>query len=76
MKKLYWFCFTFKGDSLSPDWNQCTACTYKGYDSKNITLEKITANKKHAGVANDSVLIALSYLGHMTKDEFEGQKPE
>ena len=66
---LHWFCFSYIGrDRVSNQ--QVNACTYTGYEDNNITMAMIKANKENAGVKNDACLISVSYLSHMTKEEF------
>jgi len=67
-KRKHWFCFTF---SDMRDSNQVIACTYTGYDCKNININRINDNKAHAGVSPSAVLMGISYLGYMTKDDFQ-----
>jgi len=66
---LHWFCFSYNGRDLESG-NNCSACTYTGYEDNNVTLEMIKANKKSAGVYDDACLVSVSYLAHMTKEEF------
>lgn len=66
---LHWYCFSYIGKLLK-DGSHCNACTYTGYEHKEVTLGMIKENKRNAGVADDAVLISVSYLGHMTREEF------
>ena len=66
---LHWFCFSYIGKDQESNL-QVNSCTYTGYEDKNITMAKIKANKKNAGVKSDACLISVSYLAHMTKEEF------
>ena len=68
-EELHWFCFSYMGRCLELGRN-CEASTYSGYSNKNLTLKIINANKKNAGVHDGATLVAVSYLGYMTKKEF------
>ena len=67
----HYYCFSYVGRS-SEDGHQCQACTYVGYDERRITKSIIEENKIAAGVDEDAVLLAVSYLGHMTREEMLG----
>jgi hypothetical protein len=67
---LHWFCFSYIGRDYVSN-QQVNACTYTGYEDNNITMAMINANKKNAGVKSDACLISVSYLAHMTKEEFK-----
>ena len=69
MKK-YWYCFSYIGNSGGSNAN---ACTYVGYDKKRITKQMIEENKTYAGLGSNSVLISATFLGYMTRAEFEGE---
>ena len=70
--KLHWYCFSYSGIDLDSG-KTCQASTYTGFDSKVVTVKRITENKLNAGVSDDSVLIAVSYLGYMLKSDFVGK---
>lgn len=70
-EKKHWFCFSYRGYNLD-DGLTCDASTYTGYNHKNITLKAIKENKVHAGVRDSAVLISVSYLGYMNKEEIMG----
>lgn len=67
----HWYCFSYAGES-SESGRQCHACTYVGYQEKRVTKPMIEANKETAGVKEGAVLMAVSYLGHMTREEIVG----
>lgn len=69
--KKHWFCFSYIGRDEETN-QKVNACTYTGYNHKNITMAMIKANKKNAGVKEDACLISVSYLAHMTKEDFKG----
>lgn len=68
----HWFCMTYIGRPLDGTAGTANACSYVGFAEKKITMAKINAQKKHAGVKDDAVLIACIYLGQMTREEFLG----
>ena len=72
IKKLHWFCFTYSGKD-NDSGRQCFACTYTGYNDKIISKRMIDHEKYNAGVKQDAVLLAVSYLGYMTKAEMTGE---
>lgn len=47
----------------------CQASVYIGYDDKVVTMARIEAAKKSAGLVGTSVLLSCCYLGHMTRAE-------
>ncbi|MCZ4263121.1 hypothetical protein O4G76_20065 [Limimaricola sp. G21655-S1] len=57
--QLHYYCFSFLEAPLS-------ASIYIGYRDQQVTLNKISKAKKEAGVSQQAVLLAVSYLGHMT----------
>ena len=68
-KVWHWFCFSYKGKSIDSG-EPCDAYVYVGRQGRNISKKAITENKVNAGVSGDAVLIAVSYLGEMTREEF------
>jgi len=64
----HWFSFTF---SEVQDSSQVIASTYTGYDCKNLNMNRINENKGYAHLSQSAVLMGVSYLGYMSKDEFE-----
>ena len=45
--------------------------SYQGFIEKNITLSGIKNSKLGANVSLNSVVLGVSYLGHMTPEEFK-----
>ena len=68
-QKKHWFCFSYKGEEIETG-NNVSACTYTGYLYREVTMNMIKENKKIAGLKENAVLIAVSYLGEMTRNEF------
>ena len=68
----HFFCFSYSGKDLEGN-RECEASSYVGYDTKKVTLQMINENKGYAGVTDKAVLIAVSYLGRMTKATFMGK---
>ena len=67
-EKLHWFDFSFiRADNT--DQSVTRASVYLGFKNKLITTGKIDYAKKSAGVADDSVLMAFSYMGEATREE-------
>lgn len=66
----HWFCFSFQGKTIRNE--DSTACTYVGFDNKEPRLPKseIYNQRKEAGLES-GVLIAITYLGQMTREEFD-----
>lgn len=71
--ELYWYAFSFS--HLSATRRQIASC-YVGYASKRVTLANIAKAKVTAKVPPDAVLMACSYLGRMTTEEFTGKETE
>lgn len=71
LRVMHWFCFTYSGECIETG-KSVTASSYVGYPGREVTKPMIDANKKAAGVTNCAALIAVSYLGEMTRDEFLG----
>jgi len=65
----HWYCFSFSGKTLDGVMGQ--ASVYIGYDQPGISNPRIMMAKEAAGVRADAVLIACSYLGLMSRDDFE-----
>ena len=67
MKK-HFYIFTFQsplgGGGFS--FMESTGC----FEQRHITLSGIKSAKAGANVSPEAVIINISYLGHMTKDEF------
>ena len=70
--KLHWFCLSYKGDSIETGL-YTDASIYYGVADKYITKDIIDKSKPFAGVVDGAALVAASYLGHMTKADFEGK---
>ncbi len=68
---LHYYCFSYIGKD-SETGEDCQASTYTGYPEKGITMPMIDENKKNACVNNGAVLLAVSYLGFMTRDAMQG----
>jgi len=68
---VHWFCFSYTG-KCSETGGPATASAYVGYLGRVVTRPMIESNKAVAGVTEDSALIAVSYLGEMTREEFLG----
>ena len=46
-----------------------------GYpDAGHITLFRIREARKASGIQEDGVLLSVSYLGHMTRDQMTGDE--
>ena len=67
----HWYCFSYNGTNPQTGLD-CAASTYAGYERQRVTKPMIDENKKHAGVNEGAVLIAVSYLGYMTREEMLG----
>ena len=63
--KLYWYSLCFIHGTSQTN-------SYVGAHFKYINMESIRNSKEAAEFPADSVLTSCCYLGHMTKEEFEG----
>jgi len=70
-EKGHWFCLSYQGKRIESGLD-CQASIYIGLENRNITKKDIDDNKKLANVTDKAVLMAASYLGYMTREEFEG----
>lgn len=70
-KKYHWFCFSYSGKEIKSG-QACQASICVRRKNRNITLNDINELKEPSSVKIDAVLIAVSYLGYMTKEEFGG----
>lgn len=61
----HWFLFSFYGHT--PTGSVASACT--GYRDKLITLGRIRENKAYVGFDENAVLLSVSYLGFMSREE-------
>ena len=66
-KRMHWYCFSYVG---AVDSGLQHGCSYVGYESENITHRNIKENKRNAGMKDDAVLVSVTRLGYMTKQEF------
>lgn len=62
MEKLHYYCFSFIDEA---GYSSC----YKGQIEKEVTLKDITQAKIDAQAKENAVLLAVSYLGYMTKNK-------
>jgi hypothetical protein len=67
--KKHWYCFAFKGEEEGG--RPCMGYSITGYPDKLITMPRIKENERYAGVKEGALLLAVSYLGHMTKEQVE-----
>ena len=63
---IHWYCFTFQHGN-----RQTT--NYAGYEKNYVTLKAINDAKKNADVEKEAVLLACSYLGEMTYEQFKAE---
>lgn len=71
--KQHWFCFSFQGPENGRGMG--FACTYVGYLQRNVTMAMVTEQKSKCGLDANCVLLSVSYLGEMTREEFTGDDP-
>lgn len=64
----HWYCFSFYDQYPG---SSAQASVYIGFDLPGISKPRILQAKAGAGVRADAVLIACSYLGQMSRDDFE-----
>jgi len=68
-EKLHWYCITFSGKNS--DGMSCHACTYFGLKhDRGISRRFLNSQKTLAGVDDGAVLLSITKLGRMTKDQF------
>ena len=68
-EKLYYYCFSFKG--LTPNGSNADASSYAGYESQPFfTFKEIDKQKINSGLTVGAVLLSITFLGVMTKEEF------
>ena len=67
-ENIHWYAYSYIGKDVFG--HPSNGSVYIGYRDKKITKSRIQNNKKHAGVRDDAVLIAVTYCGYMTKEEF------
>lgn len=67
--KLHYYCFTFY-DVIGSE--TAHASTYIGFQTPQVGLKDIAKAKISATVSAGATLLACSYLGHMTSEEFRG----
>lgn len=67
---LHWYCLSFS-------YGDFTFSTYNGYPTPIVDRKRIEVAKLERVVASDSpkcALIAATYLGHMSREAFEGEE--
>jgi hypothetical protein len=68
MKKHY-YCFTF----IDNPGSLVYASVYAAHEVQAVTLASIAQAKQGARVSQAATLVACSYLGYMTAQEFQGE---
>lgn len=70
MDKLHWYCFSYYGRFIGV--GEGYGSVYAGFEDKdNITKGDIDSQKRGAGMINSATLLSCSYLGFMTKRDFQ-----
>lgn len=62
MNELHYFAFSFVHGAIA-------ASVYMGFPDQKISIPRLNAAKKSAGVPFDAVLVGLGYMGYMTSEE-------
>lgn len=70
MEELHWYCFSYTGKLADGSEGTASASTYSGLIENKITLRRMKENKANAGMRIDAVVVSISYLGLMTREEF------
>ena len=70
MEELHWYCFSYIGGHANGHTGTVSGSTYSGFTFKKITLKIIKDNKANANMNDDAVVVSISYLGLMTREEF------
>lgn len=67
--KLHWYHFCLA-------WQVSSGATYKdvscGFCNQKVTSSRMLFAKQNAGAPKDAMITSISYLGCMTREEFEG----
>lgn len=74
-QKYHFYALNYIGDSVQSG-DSSIATTYSGYPDKLLTLSRIEEAKAHARVGPNSTLVAATYLGYMSKEEFTANSSE
>lgn len=70
--KKHWYSFVFVYSVVGVT---TQSSTYIGYAEKDkITMDRVKDARFHAGCPNDALMLSVSYLGAMTKEEFFDEK--
>ena len=64
MKKLHWYCFTFREKSWLGN-------AFVGYEEKKVNHKRIRDAKDEAKMHQSSAVLSICYLGFMTVECFE-----
>lgn len=68
--RLHWYSLSFVGESIDGGSSITYGSAYKGFDQKDkISVNDIGVARLTANLSDNSTLISVSYLGHMTKKE-------
>lgn len=68
-EKHHWYAFSFQSSLATAI---STGSIYIGYEDQMVNLARIKSAKEAAKMPADSVLMSVSYLGHMTRDVMAG----
>ncbi|OLS58838.1 hypothetical protein [Pseudomonas putida] len=68
MDRLHYYCLTFFDNHGG---HTAYASTYYGFPEPHVTLRDIQTAKQGAEVSSTATLLACSYLGQMTAQEFK-----
>lgn len=67
-EKLHYYALSF---NFHDGFRHGHACAYMGYPEQMVSVPRINEAKQAAGIPKDvsAVLVGLSYMGYMTKEE-------
>ena len=67
---LHWYAISYLWSV--PNRGKSWGSRYIGISENKVTSSTIAENKRGTGVPEDALVMAVSYLGHMTEEEFDG----
>lgn len=69
-EKKYWYAFAFQ---FPTETGFGFSSVYSGFDSNLVKKNGIDEARRASRAPDGAVMINCSYLGHMTREEFEGE---
>ncbi|KXS55140.1 MAG: hypothetical protein AWU57_486 [Marinobacter sp. T13-3] len=66
----HWWSISFNGRNRETG-IPCDGCAYIGFPDDRLSIARIKRAKQAAGVTDDAVMIAATYMGYMTRAELD-----